>query len=253
MLKRYFLEISYIGTAYNGWQVQLNAPVTIQAALNEKLSMILQRDIMITGSSRTDAGVHARQNFAHVDLEEEIIPVLLHKLNYMLPDDICVKNIFEVKPEMNSRFVALSRSYEYHLHTFKEPFRNQTSCFYPYKNLDLKAMMKCCDITKQHDDFAAFSKRRTQVKTTICKIETAEWVEDKKNSSLTFYITANRFLRGMVRGLVGTMLRVGRGKLTVDDFEKILLSKLPHKTDFSAPANGLTLMEVKYNWKEILA
>lgn len=250
-MPRYFLEISYIGTAYNGWQIQENAPKTIQAEINRVLSTILRQDIMITGSSRTDAGVHALQNFAHFDLETEPAPMLVHKLNFMLSKDIAIRRLFRVSPQINSRFAATGRSYAYHIHQRKDPFLNVTSCYYPYRPLDLEAMNDCCRIILEHRDFAAFSKRNTQVKTSLCTLSQATWEQDREER-LVFRVSANRFLRGMVRGLVGTMLRVGRGKLTRADFQRILDSGTPHKTDFSAPANGLTLLEVRYNWPDIL-
>jgi tRNA pseudouridine38-40 synthase len=241
--KRYFLEIAYNGAAYSGWQIQDNAD-SVQNHIQIALSTAFRETVTVIGASRTDTGVHARQNFAHFDAINDPPKEVIRKLNFLLPDDIAVQKLILVNQKAHARFDAVSRSYEYEICYSKNPFKQAFSCYYPYKHLPIKKLNEAASFLLAHNDYAAFSKKRTQVKTTMCNISEAEW--KKTNDGLIFYITANRFLRGMVRGLVGTMIRMGRGNLSIDDFKELLNSKEPHKTDFSAPAQGLSLMEVKY-------
>ena len=243
--KKYFLEFSYLGTNYRGWQIQKNG-ISVQQFVNENLSIILREPISTMGSSRTDAGVHARQNFLHFETKAEIENDFLRKLNFLLPKDIGAKNIFLMGDKSHARFNAISRSYEYVLCYEKSPFLIETTCFYPYYKLDVSVLNDFAQLLFAHKDYAAFSKRRTSVKTTLCSISQAEWKVDAKKKTITFYVSANRFLRGMVRGLVATMILGGRKKISKEGFVKLLNSNVPHKTDFSAPAQGLTLTEVKY-------
>jgi tRNA pseudouridine38-40 synthase len=244
--QRYFLEVAYKGTNFNGWQVQRNTERTVQGILNEKLSILFSEKIKTQGSSRTDTGVHAKQNFAHFEVVNPMPDGFMSRVNFMLPDDIVVKNIIPVRPDCNVRFDAIGRSYEYILSYTKNPFNREFACYYPYKELPLEKLNEAAQVLFRHTDYAAFSKKRTQVKTSICYISRAEWKYNDLTGELTFYVSSNRFLRGMVRGLVATMLLVGRNKLSLKNFEKNLESLEAHKTDFSAPANGLTLTEVRY-------
>jgi tRNA pseudouridine38-40 synthase len=245
-LARFLIELSYKGTPYNGWQIQLNTNNTIQRVVNEKISVLLQEEIMVTAAGRTDAGVHAQQNFAHFNSKKEIPPDFVHRLNFMLPNDIAAKKIFEVPESFNARFDALKRTYEYIIAYGKSALEYDLMCYYPYEKLDTKKLNEVASFLKMQTDFSAFSKRKTQVKTNLCKIFEAEWNFDGKKNEHHFVISADRFLRGMVRGIVGTSIRFARGKLSVDGLKKIIESKQPHKTDFSAPAQGLRLMKVEY-------
>ncbi len=243
---RYVLELTYKGTAYNGWQIQDNTPNTIQRAVHEKLSLMLQEEIKVVASGRTDAGVHALQNFAHFDVSAKLPRDFLRRINFMLPDDIAVRNIFLVKEDFNARFEALSRRYEYLISYDKNPLLGDIVCYYPYEVLPVKKLNAIAKIFKAQADFAAFSKKRTQVKTTFCRISHAHWRWDEEMKLLRFSIIADRFLRGMVRGIVATSIRCAKDKITIGQLHQIFESRQPHKTDFSAPAQGLTLMEVKY-------
>lgn len=243
---RYAIELTYKGTNYNGWQIQDNTPDTIQRVVHEKLSLLFQENITVIASGRTDAGVHALQNYAHFDATLQIPRDFIRRINFMLPDDIAVRNIFSVSEKFNARFEATCRSYEYLVSYQKRPLLSDIVCYYPYDELELKKLNAAAKIIKAHSDFAAFSKRRTQVKTTICSISHARWQWDKDMKLLRFNITADRFLRGMVRGIVGTSIRFARGKFSEERLQQIFDSRQPHKTDFSAPAQGLTLLKVDY-------
>lgn len=239
---RYFLEISYDGTAYHGWQYQNNA-ISIQQVLSEALSTILRSDVKIVGSGRTDAGVHASQQFAHFDFEKELLLDLCYRLNGYLPKDIAVHSLKEVHNDTNARFQAKSRSYIYRMHKSKSPFKTGRSFLFD-RPLDLSLMNECCELIKNWEDFQSFSKVHTDVATFNCEIFEARWEES--NDGFTFYVSANRFLRGMVRALVGTMLEVGEGKKSVEDFLQILKSKDRRQAGSSAPAHGLYLSRVEY-------
>ena len=244
-MNRFVLELSYKGTHYNGWQIQKNTSNTIQRVVNEKLSVIFREEVMVTASGRTDAGVHAAQNFAHFDAND-LPKFFLRRINFLLPDDISVRNIFAVDPGFNARFDAVSRTYEYLVSYQKNPLLSDIVCYYPYPEIPVKKLNEAARVVLSHTDFAAFSKKRTQVKTTLCKIKKAHWKWDEEEQLLRFTIIADRFLRGMVRGVVATSIRYARDKITLHQFDHLLESKLPHKTDFSAPAQGLTLREVHY-------
>lgn len=245
-MNRYLLELSYKGTNYDGWQIQKNTPTTIQQVVHEKLSILLQEQVTVTASGRTDAGVHAKQNFAHFDTGRILPDLMLRRLNFILPVDIAVKNIFSVEDNFNARFDAISRCYEYFICYDKNPFLTDFSSFYPYPELSAEKLNEAASYFKSQTEFAAFSKKRTQVKTTVCKISQAEWTSDPSQNLLRFSITADRFLRGMVRGIVATSIRYAREKLSMDQLRQLIESRQPHKTDFSAPPQGLTLMQVKY-------
>jgi tRNA pseudouridine38-40 synthase len=242
---RYFIECAYRGTNYCGWQIQKNA-LTVQEVIEKSLSILLKKPIEITGSSRTDTGVHAMQQMAHFEIENEINDPeqLTYRMNRVLPFDISVQNIFRVADDYHSRFEATSRKYEYRISRKKNPF--QRGLFYEYNgNVDVALMNEACQILFKHIDYQCFSKINTDVATFNCTIEEAHWLESA-DGLLVFYIKANRFLRGMVRAIVGTLLDVGLGKISVSDFEQIILSKNRNKAGRAVPAEGLFLMEVNY-------
>ncbi len=239
---RYFLEVSYKGTNYAGFQVQQNAD-TIQGRVEKALSTISRSPITLTGSSRTDAGVHATQNYFHFDVETEFSSLSIYNLNAILPLDIVVKSVIPVSSDSHSRFFATSRRYKYFITTVKDPFLAETAWYYPY-SLDIELLQKAALLLYRYTDYSSFSKRNTQVHTFECTIIESEWVLN--NFSLVFTVEANRFLRGMVRGLVGTMLLVGRKKLTVAEFEEIIRIKDYRRTNFATPAHGLFLERVQY-------
>ena len=242
---RYFIECAYKGTNYSGWQIQINA-LTVQEVIEKALSTLLKHKIDMTGSSRTDTGVHAMQQFAHFEIEEEIMDCenLVYRINKLLPIDISVQKIFKVANDYHSRFEAISRKYEYRISRKKNPFQKGLS--YEFNgNLDIERMNEASRILFKHIDYQCFSKIKTEVLTFNCTILEAQWKEEK-NDLLVFHIKANRFLRGMVRAIVGTLLEVGTGKISVSDFERIILSKDRKKAGWSVPAEGLFLMEVNY-------
>jgi tRNA pseudouridine38-40 synthase len=197
----------------------------------------------MTGSSRTDAGVHALQNFFHFDFDEVIHPYFIYKMNAILPDDIVAKKLIVVHANAHCRFDAISREYNYHIYRHKNPFLKEKAFFFPY-NLDIERLKHCADIVKEYSDFTSFSKRNTQAKTFICKLTVSEWI--KENDCLTYHVKANRFLRGMVRALTATMLKVGRGKLLIDEFRAIIEKKDCTEASFAVPAHGLFLLSVDY-------
>jgi tRNA pseudouridine38-40 synthase len=242
--QRYFIELSYDGTNYHGWQIQPNA-VTVQEILNNCLSTVLRQPIETTGCGRTDTGVHAREFFAHFDAETTIDENghLLRSINAVLPGDIAVKRIFPVAADAHARFDALSRSYEYHIHFNKDPFKNGHS-WEMRDRPDLYLMNEAAAIIKAHTDFSCFSKSNTQVKTNICKISRAEWLN--QGDGIAFHITADRFLRNMVRTIVGTLLMAGEKEIEPAGVSKIIESKNRSKAGTSVPACGLFLTEVKY-------
>lgn len=246
MHSRYLLEIAYKGTAYNGWQVQRNTPCTIQQVVNEKLSVLLREVVQVTASGRTDAGVHALQNFAHFDFGPALPEQFLRRLNFMLPADIAIRTVYSVPGNFNARFAATFRKYEYCICYDKNPFLTDFASFYPYPELSVDKLNEAAAFFRSREDFAAFSKKRTQVKTTLCKINAAQWERQPSQNLLRFNITADRFLRGMVRGIVATSIRYARGKLSADQLSELIESRQPHKTDFSAPPQGLTLIAVGY-------
>jgi tRNA pseudouridine38-40 synthase len=242
-VKRYFLEVMYKGTHYSGFQSQLNTSDTVQAEVEKAFETLQRQGVVLTGSSRTDTHVHALQNFFHFDFEGDINPQFLYKINSILPRDIVVKNIFEVSNEAHCRFDAIARSYDYHIYQNKNPFLEEMAYYFPYA-LDMQKMREAAALIKEYADFTSFSKRNTQVKTFVCNILESEWTEDKEQ--IIYRVKANRFLRGMVRGLTGTMLQVGRGKIGIDDLRTIIEAKDCTRADFSVPGHGLFLSEVQY-------
>ena len=242
---RYFLEVAYLGTQYGGFQKQNNTN-TVQAEIERALQVFFRDVIELTGSSRTDAGVHAYQNYFHfdypLDLQEKLHRAVYH-LNAILPDDIVVKRIARVLDHGHCRFDALSRTYEYRLYNNKNPFIKSQAYYFPYP-LNMGLMETAAEIIRQNDDFQSFSKKHTQVHTYHCNILESRW--ESEGDMLVYRVKGSRFLRGMVRGLVGTMLRVGTNKLDISDFRDIFQSHDCSKVDFSVPAHGLTLVKVSY-------
>jgi tRNA pseudouridine38-40 synthase len=245
-MARYFIEVSYKGTLYAGFQIQQNAN-TIQEEVEKALHIYYRHKFELTGSSRTDAGVHALQNFFHFDTDLDLnllnVEKAIYHLNAIVPSDIVIKSIFKVKDTAHSRFDALSRTYQYDLYQQKNPFIHDTAYYYPYA-LDASAMQQAAAIIMDYTNFQSFAKKNTQVFTYECSIIKSQW--RFSSEIINYNITGNRFLRGMVRGLVGTMLLVGKGKYSIQDFINIIESKEPSKTDFSTPAKGLTLQKVAY-------
>ncbi|WLD24686.1 tRNA pseudouridine(38-40) synthase TruA [Flavobacterium dauae] len=240
---RYFIQFSYNGTNYHGWQLQPNA-ISVQEILTKALKTLFRDDFEIVGAGRTDAGVHAKLMYAHFDTDVVFNKEkMIQKLNSFLPEDVTVFNFFEVDKDAHARFDAVSRSYEYHIHTFKNSFLKNLS-YYQFKNLDIDKMNEAAKILLQYEDFECFSKTHTDVFTFNCTITTAYW--EQKGSQLIFHISANRFLRNMVRAIVGTLINVGLGKIQVNDLHQIIKSKNRGKAGFSVPAHGLYLTKVMY-------
>lgn len=241
-MPRYFLEVAYKGGNYSGFQIQDNAH-SIQEEVEKALAIFFRQRLALTGSSRTDAGVHALQNFFHFDYDGLIHGKNIYNINAILPADIVVKGIYPVGPEAHCRFDAISREYRYYVYQEKDPFLDDRGYYFPY-TLDRGNMEAAAALVLGHYDFTAFAKRNTQVKTFLCTIQDSGWEVEK--GCLVYRVKANRFLRGMVRGLVGTMLQVGRGKLSVVRFGEILQSGDNRHADFSAPGQGLFLFRVNY-------
>jgi tRNA pseudouridine38-40 synthase len=243
-MARYFIELSYKGTNYHGWQIQKNA-TGVQQLLNKALSLKTGRDIETVGSGRTDKGVHALQQFAHFDIDKKIIgEQLTFQLNRLLPNDIVVKNICEVSPEAHARFEATARSYLYKINQIKDPFLINTS-YYRRGDLDIKLMNQAAGLLTGTQDFESFSKVKTDVNHFLCKISKSEWTQ--KGDKIYYSVTADRFLRGMVRTLVGTMLDIGAGKVSLEELKHIIESLDRKKAGRAVPAHGLYLTEVKYS------
>ncbi len=241
---RYFLELAYKGTNYHGWQLQPNA-ITVQELIQKALSTVLKENVEIVGAGRTDTGVHAEQLFAHVDMNTAFDKaILLYKLNALLPKDIAIINIFNVSETAHARFDAVFRSYEYRIHLGKTPFLVDTSWQLINKKLNIVKMNEAARILLTYNDFQCFSRSNSDVKTYRCEINEAKWMQTE--NMLIFYITANRFLRNMVRAIVGTLINVGSEKTSLEDFKKIIESKNRCNAGPSAPAQGLFLTKVVY-------
>lgn len=247
-MARYFLEVAYDGTHYGGFQIQQNAN-TIQAEVVKALEVLFRQRFELTGSSRTDAGVHARQNFFHFDMESPLADAgsYVYNLNAILPDDIVVKRFFSVANDAHCRFDALSREYRYYVYARKDPFLRGRAFYFPYR-VDVSLMNEAAAMLLHHTDFTSFSKRNTQVKSFICDIRHSEWYYE--DDVLVYRVISNRFLRGMVKALVGTMLRVGRGRMSPADFRQVIESRDCSRADFSVAPHGLFLVKVDFGEDE---
>ncbi len=239
---RFFAEVSFRGTAYHGWQVQKNA-LSVQELVNRALSTVLREPIETLGCGRTDTGVHAKQLFAHFDTSNDVNEKMLIAVNCLLPKDIAIRRVFEVPAATHARFDAISRSYAYHICFHKDPFLTGFAWFI-HEMPDVSLMNQACAMLLEHADFSCFSKSHTQVKTNLCNIMKAGW--RAAGEELIFEITADRFLRNMVRAIVGTMLQIGRHELSLDGFVHVLESKDRSMAGMSVPAEGLYLCKVGY-------
>lgn len=241
---RYFITFSYDGTRYHGWQIQPNG-ISVQGELQRALSTLLREDISVTGAGRTDAGVHARMMVAHFDIGNKVdTGQLVYKLNRLLPQDIAVQKVEQVSDDLHARFSATLRTYHYYIHTRKNPFLRAYSCELRYP-LDFKMMNEAAKVLMEYEDFGAFCKSHSDVRTTLCRVTAAEWYQVSEDSWY-FEISANRFLRNMVRAVVGTLIDVGRGRLTIEEFRKVIEGKRRTEAGDSMPGNALFLEKVAY-------
>ena len=241
---RYFIWFSYDGTRYHGWQIQPNG-VTVQSELQRCLSLLLREEVSVTGAGRTDTGVHARQMAAHFDTEQAVDTALLtKKLNGLLPCDIGVDRVEPVAADMHARFSARWRTYHYYIHTAKNPFVRQYSLEMHYR-LDFALMNEAGRMLTEYDDFGAFCKAGSDVKTTLCRVTHAQWHQTAP-TEWYFEITANRFLRNMVRAVVGTLVEVGRGRMSLSDFRAVIEGRQRTQAGESMPAKALFLERVEY-------
>ena len=242
---RYFIEFSYNGKNYFGYQIQPK-DISVQEELERALSTILREEIKTTGAGRTDTGVHAKKMFAHFDTHLVLPEKLTHQLNSFLPNDISVKRIFEVRNDFHARFDATFRTYEYYISLDKNPFTTDSAWQHWRRDLDINKMNEACSILFEYEDFTSFAKLHTDNKTNLCEIYIAKW--EQNGTELKFTISANRFLRNMVRAIVGTMVEVGSGKIKPEDLRKVIESKNRNSAGTSAPAHGLFLVDVGYKF-----
>jgi tRNA pseudouridine38-40 synthase len=250
-MPRYFARISYAGTAYNGWQIQENTPHTVQQVMNERISKLLNEKIAFTGCGRTDTGVHAKEFYVHFDSSKDLSVNKKappshdwsYKFNCVLPNDIAVHEIFRVRDDAHARYDAVSRTYVYLVTKKRDPFLMERACFI-YADLDLALMNRACKLLLGEKDFSCFSKTRTQVKTNICNVKQARW--EREGDLLKFTITADRFLRNMVRAIVGTMVNIGKKKTDLDGLKRIIEGKKRGDAGVSVEAQGLYLVKVEY-------
>ena len=241
---RYFIELSYHGKHYHGWQKQANE-ISVQETIEKALSILLKEKISVIGCGRTDAGVHARQFFLHFDIEKQLDKEKLkYKLNSFLPEDIGIFQVLGVNDEAHARFNAISRSYQYRISLDKNVFENDLSLYIYQTDLNTKKMDEAAALLMNYTDFKCFSRSKTDVKTYDCKIIEAYWKTDGQH--LEFFITANRFLRNMVRAIVGTLLEVGKGRMTLDEFKNVIESRDRERAGASVKAKGLYLTRVIY-------
>ena len=241
---RYFITLSYDGGRFHGWQVQPNG-ISVQGELQRALSLLLREEIQVTGAGRTDAGVHASMMVAHFDVDRDLDgQQLAYKLNRLLPHDIAVQRVERVGDDLHARFSATRRTYYYYIHTRKDPFLRHYSCELHYP-LDFARMNEAAAILTEYEDFGAFCKSHADVKTMLCHVTKAEWTETAPGQ-WRFEISANRFLRNMVRAVVGTLVEVGRGRMTLDVFRKVIEGKRRTEAGESLPANALFLVDIRY-------
>ena len=249
-MPRYFIHIAYNGSRYHGWQIQPHSE-SVQETMEKCLSLKLGRTVSVTGCGRTDTGVHARNYYAHFDIEQVIddTETFVNQLNAFLPEDIVVYKTWQVKPEAHARFDAVSRAYHYYITRSKNPFHTQDA-FYLYGDLDIDKMQQAANVLFDYEDFTSFSKVHTQVKTNNCKIMEARWFE--QDGLLVFRIKADRFLRNMVRAIVGTLLEVGKGRMTLEEFRAVIERKDRCEAGTSVPAHALFLEDVEYTFNSTL-
>ena len=247
---RYFFHIGYHGTNYCGWQKHPEA-LSVQQVLETNLSKLLKVPIYISGCGRTDAQVHASQFFFHVDIEQEWDFDLFFRLNKILPDDIAVFDIIPMEGLPHSRFDTIQRSYDYFIHTYKDPFLSRFSSFYAERNLDLNKMKDAVALLPQYDDYRAFCKMPDRIDHTICHVSTASLYTDKNDDRIRFYISANRFLSKMIRIIVGRLLEIGKGEMSIDEFEHYLAEKITPQIIIPAYPQGLYLSKVTYPYLDL--
>ena len=240
---RYFIEIAYKGTNYFGWQTQPNQ-ISVQQTLEKAISTLLRKPISIVGAGRTDTGVHASKSFAHFDTNEPLLDNFLYKINRFLPKDIAILSIINVKPDAHARFDATSRTYSYFITTIKNPFALETKWQLLVDELDIEKMNQAATYLIQVKDFTSFAKLHSDNKTNLCEVNFAYWKEE--NKELIFTINANRFLRNMVRSIVGTLVEVGKGNISLLEFEEFIQKKDRKFAALTAPAKGLFLSEISY-------
>lgn len=241
---RYFITFSYDGTAYHGWQIQPHS-VTVQEELQKALSTLMRKPMEVVGAGRTDTGVHARKMIAHFDHDEVLdCPQLVYKLNKLLPRDIAVQHVEPVADDMHARFSAKSRTYHYYVHLDKNPFLRSYS-WQVYGNPDFELMNRAASVLMEYKDFTSFSKVNTDTKTNDCTITEARW-DRVGEDQWRFTVTANRFLRNMVRAIVGTLMEVGRGRMTIEQLRSVIEAKDRCRAGDSVPGNALFLVEVLY-------
>ena len=244
---RYFIDISYDGSNYHGWQIQPNAD-TVQHQINLAFSTILNEEINVLGAGRTDTGVHAKKMIAHFNTNQTIdFEKFKYRINGFLKKDISLNDIYKVKEDAHARFSAISRTYEYRVSRTKNPF--SVNSYFLLRDLDFQSMKKACKFLHGNHDYTSFAKLHSENYTNNCEVYIANWKEDE--NLLIFTIKANRFLRNMVRAIVGTLIEIGEGKISFSDIETILMSKDRAKAGYSVPANGLSLIDIEYP-KEIL-
>ena len=248
MKNRYFIILSFFGKNYHGWQIQPNA-ITVQKHINKALSTLLKEKILTIGAGRTDTGVHAKYFVAHFDSEKNNlhdIKDFVFNINGILPNDISIYKIIKVSNKNHARFDAIFRTYKYFISKIKDPFKLET-CHYIYGNIDIEKMNCASKLLYQFEDFTSFSKLHTDVKTNNCKIQNANW--EQSDDTIVFTITADRFLRNMVRSIVGTLLDIGFGKISTDNLIKIIEKKDRSEAGVSVPAKGLFLWDIKYPYE----
>lgn len=244
--KRFFVELSYLGTRFSGWQKQPKSK-SIQEVIEKGISKILRINIEVVGCGRTDAGVHAKKYFLHFDYEADLPDGFTNRLNKVLPFDIAVKKVVEVKSGAHARFDATHRAYEYHVGFYKNPFTSNTVFHFPFaRRLDQEKLNKAAELLLDYEEFFPFCKSNSDVKTMKCDLQRAEWIFDSEKEELIFHIAANRFLRGMVRLIVGMCLNVGLGKLSLEQVKAALDDQTRLSKSLSVPPQGLFLTDIRY-------
>jgi tRNA pseudouridine38-40 synthase len=247
---RYFLHIAYSGTNYRGWQMQKGV-VSVQEIIEKNLSQVFKKPVYVVGCGRTDAQVHASQYFLHFQLDDEWDFDLVFRLNKMLPPDISVFDLIPVEPKQHARFGAKKRTYDYFIHTYKDPFLRNISTLYTEFELDIPLMAKAVELLTKYDDYHAFCKTPASHSSTLCEVSSAQLYTNKEGNRIRFQITSNRFLRGMIRIIVGKLLQIGSGQMMIEEFEELLITKItPPEFDVAHP-QGLFLSEVTYPFLEI--